>query len=877
MIDRPLISPANGIAGAGSGVTSFNVDTAYSETNADGSMDIYLDESPTEQQAIAQSSFEANLAELLDESSLMHISNDLQFVYQEDKQSRREWEEGLAKGMDLLGIKDQERSTPWQGACGVTHPMILEAAVRFQSKTITRMFPPTGPADAHVMGASNEAKIQQAKRVANDLNYWLTQKMMEFRDETEQLLFAIPIDGSGFKKVFFDPILKRPVSQYVPAHDFVMPYGFPNLETTPRYTHVIKKAYGDILHLQASGFYRSIPLQRGVVHREQLDEKIDELSGMSPSYAQNELLTLWEVSTNLMIEGESRPYVVTLETDGNKVLSIYRNWRKDDPLFAKIVSFVHYRYVPWKGPYGLGLLHLIGGIGHSATSILRQLVDAGTLSNLPGGMKSRQLRIQGNNDPIHPGEWRDVDVPAGKISESIFPMPYKEPSNVLFQLLQMMVQEGKSFASIAELDISTNTQQAPVGTVLALIERATEVITAVQSRMHIALARELVLVAEIIRDNTAPQYDYDPPNGLPRSIKEFDYREPMSIIPVSDPAASTMAQRVLQYQAAIQLSAQAPQLYDLPLLHRSMLEVLGIDNADQVVPDKTAAQPMDPVSENMALMTSKPVKAFEWQNHQAHINTHMSAMNDPSLKAAIGQNPLGPSIVQAAWAHVQEHMAYAYRQQIEQKLGTPLPPLGEKLPPEVESQLSTLVAAAAQKLLQANMSQAQQQAAQQQMQDPIMQQQQAELQIRAQQVQQRGVADQQRNQLEQARTQQRGAIEAAKIQSQERMKGLEIAAENMRHNATEIAESHRAHMGEHAETTRALMQSRVDQHGNLIDHHDNQTKAALEAAKALRDAEQAQNRQPPTGAQGLAAVSPPFVTVPASRAAREARQAENRP
>lgn len=848
MIDRPLVTLATGIAGVGSGVTSFNVDTAYSEMNDDGSMDVYFDESPTEQEAIANSEFDANLAELLDESTLMHISNDLQFVFQEDKLSRKEWEDGLAKGMDLLGIKDQERSTPWQGACGVTHPMILEAAVRFQSKTITRMFPPTGPADAHVMGASNEAKIQQAKRVANDLNFWLTQKMMEFRDETEQLLFAIPIDGSGFKKVYFDPILKRPVSQFVPANDFVMPYGFPNLETTPRYTHVLRKAYGDVLHLQATGFYRPIPLQRGVVQREQLEEKIDTLSGMSPSYAQNELLTLWEVSTNLMIEGESRPYVVTLETDSNKILSIYRNWLEADPLFAKIVSFVHYRYVPWKGAYGLGLLHLIGGIGHSATSILRQLVDAGTLSNLPGGMKSRQLRIQGENSPIHPGEWRDVDVPAGKISESIFAMPYKEPSSVLFELLKMLVDEGKSFASIAELDISTNTQQAPVGTVLALIERATEVITAVQSRMHIALARELNLIAEIIRDNTGQDYDYDPPNGLPRSIKQFDYREPMSIIPVSDPAASTMAQRVMQYQAAIQLSAQAPQLYDLPLLHRSMLEVLGIDAADQIVPDKTAAQPLDPVAENMALMTSKPVKAFEWQNHQAHINTHMAAMNDPSLKAAIGQNPLGPSIVQAAWAHVQEHMAYAYRQQIEQHLGTPLPPLGEKLPPEVEAQLSTLVAAAAQKLQQANQAQAQQQQAQQQMQDPIMQQQQAELQIRAQQVQQRGQSDQQRNQLEQVRIQQKGAIEAAKIQSQERMKDMEIAAENMRHHTSEIADTHRAMMDQHADTTRALMQSRVDQHKNLIAHHHNMAGHALDAAKALKEAEQQQ------AMQGIAAV-----------------------
>jgi hypothetical protein len=839
MIDRPLVTPfpATGLGAAGLDVAPLDIPTnAYTLPREDGSVDVYLggDHERDQQYDLSLAPFESNLAELLDEQTLGRISADLQFAVQEDRTSRKEWEDALTKGMDLLGIKDEDRQDPWPGACGVVHPMILEAAVRFQSKSITRLFPATGPASAKVLGESNTAKIQQAKRVADDLNYWLTEKMLEYRDETEQLLFAVPIDGSAFKKIYYDPLLKRPVAQFVAANDFLMPYGFPNLESCPRYTHVMKKAFGEVEALQSTGFYRKITLLRNAPAREydRLEEKLSQISGWSPSYTQNELLTLWETSTNLTIEGDPRPYVVTLDADSLQILAVRRNWRNGDPEFSKILSYIHYRYVPWKGPYGLGLIHLIGGIGHSSTSILRQLVDAGTLSNLPGGLKSRQLRIKGENDPIHPGEWRDVDIPAGKIGESIFPMPYKEPSAVLFQLLQMLVDEGKSFASIAELDINTSAQNAPVGTVLALIERATEVITAVQSRMHIALARELALIAEIIRDNTPEEYDYDPPGGLPRSIKAYDYGEQISIQPVSDPSASTMAQRVMQYQAAIQLSAQAPQLYDLPLLHRSMLEVLGIDNADQVVPDKTAAEPMDPVAENMALVTSKPVKAFSWQNHQAHINCHTAFLNDPGLKAALGQNPLGPSIIQAIWAHLNEHLAYTYHDQIEQKLGAQLPPVGEKLPPEVEAQLSQLVAAAAQKLLQQNQAQAQQQQQQQQAQDPILQQQQAELQLRAQEIQQRGASDQAKLQLEAVRTQQKGQIEAAKIASEERRTQMQVDAENQRHAATEVAESHRAHAGQLAETTRHLMSTRVDRMKDA-------EASGLAHAKAQADAQQA--------------------------------------
>jgi len=824
MFDRPLVTP-NGHAPSGLGTTAVGLadplTSATHEVLPDGRIAVYMGDDSRERPLLADAPFDANLAEYLPESMLQTISNDLRFAVDEDKSSRQDWEDGLSKGMDLLGIKDEERSMPWPGACGVVHPMVLEAAVRFQSKTITRLFPPDGPASAKVIGESDEKKIQQAKRVANDLNYWLTERMLEYRDETEQLLFALPVDGSAFKKIFFDPLLKRPVAQFVPANDFIMPYGFPNLETCPRYTHEIKKAYGDILQLQEEGFYRDVRLNRSPVELDRMEEKVTQLSGVSPSYTRNELLTLWEVTTDLIIEdNHARPYVVTLEHDSNRILSIYRNWREGDEEYAKVLSFIHYRYVPWKGPYGLGLIHLIGGIGHSTTSILRQLVDAGTLSNLPGGLKARTLRIKGDNDPIQPGEFRDVDVPAGKILDSIAFLPYKEPSAVLFQLLQMLVDEGKSFASIAELDINTS-QNAPVGTMLALIERATEVITAVQSRMHIALARELALVAEIIRDHTAPEYDYDPPNHLPRSIKQEDYHQDVSIIPVSDPAASTMAQRVMEYQSALQLSSQAPQLYNLPLLHRSMLEVLGIDNADQIVPDKTAADPMDPVSENMALLTSKPVKAFEWQDHQSHITVHMSLLNDPKMKQALAQNPLAPSIQSATFAHLNEHLAFQYHQEIEQQMGAPLPPVGSKLPPEVEEQLSTLVAAAAQKLLGVNQQAQQAQQNQQAQQDPVMQLQQKELELRQQEVQQKGQDAQAKLQLENVRTQQKGQIESAKIASNMQRTQMEIDAENQRHGITEIAESHRQHVGEHAETTRHLMTTRVDREKNAQDAAQN--------------------------------------------------------
>jgi len=806
VIDRPLVTPPGGLNGLAAAVPIDPLlDGATSRMLDDGTLEVTLGGEPAKAPRIEDAPFSSNLAEFLPETVLQSIASSLRAAIQEDQSSRKDWEDALAKGMDLLGIKIEDRSEPWKGACGVVQPMILEAAVRFQSKAVTRLFPPEGPAFAKIIGESDELKIQAAKRVATDINWWLLERMPEFRDEVEQMLFALPVDGSAFKKVFYDQLLDRPMSQFVPANDFLMPYGFPNLESCPRYTHVMKKPLNEMIVLQRQGFYRDIMLNQGPPDPSTVEQKVIRLSGIEPSYTKADLVTLWETTTDLAIEHDQiSSYVVTMESDSSQVLSIYRNWREDDPKRSKVMSFTHYKYVPWRGAYGLGLIHLIGGIAKGTTSILRQLVDAGTLANLPGGLKSRQLRIKGSDDPIHPGEWRDADVPAGRIADSIYTLPYKEPSSVLFQLLEMLIDQGKSFASIADLDLSSATQNAPVGTMLALIERATEVVAAVYSRVHTALGRELALIAEIIRDHTPPEYEYPPANNVPRSNKARDYAQLINIVPVSDPAASTMAQRVMTYQSALQLSAQAPQLYNLPLLHRSMLEVLGVDNANEIVPDKSSISPMDPVSENMAIITSKPVKAFEWQDHESHLAVHNALSDDPKMTEALQQNPLASSIQSAGAAHIAEHLAFSYRKQIEQQMGVPLPPLDTHLPPEVENQLSSLLAQAAQKVLAASKAEAQAKQNQQAQQDPVVQQAQAELQLKARAQQQKTQTDQAKLQLEGARIAQKTQTEQAKLASQERITAAQIQGENLRHGITESAETDRVRTSEHAENIRHM-------------------------------------------------------------------------
>ena len=687
--------------------------------------------------------FNMNLAEDMDEGALDSMAGDLAGDIENDKNSRKDWEKAYVEGLKLLGLQYEERTEPWNGACGVFHPMITEAVVRFQSEAIMETFPAQGPVRTKILGKQTPDKQAASVRVENDLNYELTEVMREFRPEHERMLWSLPATGSAFKKVYFDPSLDRQVSMFIPAEDIILPYGATDLDTCYRVTHVMRKTENEIRKLQQAGFYRDIELPDTDKTQTNIQKAKDKETGFSD--LNDDRYTILECHVDLNLPGYedkdddgeetgiALPYVVTLIKGTNDVLAIRRNWKEDDTLRLKRQHFVHYQYIPGFGAYGFGLFHLIGGYAKSATSIIRQLVDAGTLSNLPGGLKSRGLRIKGDDTPIAPGEWRDADVGSGNIRDSILPLPYKEPSMVLSGLLDKIVDEGRRFAATADMKVSDMSAQAPVGTTLALLERQLKVMSAVQARMHYSFKQELNLLADIIKDYTDPDYDYDPDSDAPRKAKREDYAH-IDIIPVSDPNAATMSQRVVQYQAVIQMAQMAPEIYDLPKLHRGMLEVLGIKDADKLVPLPDDQKPRDPVAENMAVLKSEPVKAFFYQDHQAHIQVHMSAMQDPVVMQLMGQNPKAPQLQAAMMAHIAEHVGYAYRQQIEQQLGMPLPPEDEKLPPEIEVQLSGMMAQAAQQVLQQNQAQVAQQQAQQQSQDPLIQMQQQELQIKMQEL-----------------------------------------------------------------------------------------------------------------------------------------------
>jgi len=687
--------------------------------------------------------FGKNLAEDMDEGALSKLAGDLDGDIDNDRNSRKDWEKAYTEGLKLLGLQYEERTEPWNGACGVFHPMITEAVVRFQSETITEQFPAQGPVRTKILGRETPEKQEAAVRVEADMNYELTEVMREFRPEHERMLWSLPATGSAFKKVYFDPNLGRQVSMFIPAEDIILPYGTTDLDTCYRLTHVMRKTKNEIIKLQQAGFYRDIELPDPSKEQDNIKKAKDKETGFSD--LNDDRYTLYECHVDLVLEGDEdkddngeptgvmKPYVVTLIKGSNDVLSIRRNWEQDDPLCLKRQHFVHYQYIPGFGAYGFGLFHLIGGYARSATSIMRQLVDAGTLSNLPGGLKTRGMRIKGDDTPIAPGEWRDVDIASGALRDSILPLPYKEPSVVLSGLMDKIVEEGRRFAATADMNVSDMSAQAPVGTTLALLERQLKVMSAVQARLHYTFKQELRLLAAIIRDYTEPNYDYDPEDA-PRRAKQSDY-DHIDIIPVSDPNAATMSQRVVQYQAVIQMAQMAPDIYDLPQLHRNMLEVLGIKDADKLVPLPDDQKPKDPVSENMAALRMEPLKAFFYQDHESHIKVHMMAMQDPTVMQLIGQNPKASQIQAAMMAHVAEHVGYAYRQKIEQQMGMPLPPEGEKMSPEIEMALSSMMAQAAQQVLQQNQAQAAQQQAQQQAQDPVLQMQQQELQLRQQEVQ----------------------------------------------------------------------------------------------------------------------------------------------
>jgi hypothetical protein len=724
--------------------------------------------------------FYNNIAEDIDESELQSLGAELLAYVQDDLDSRKDWEKTYKEGLVLLGLKYEERTEPWDGACGVFHPMITEAVVRFQSETIMETFPAQGPVKTKIIGKDTRKKEEAAARVKEDMNYELTERMPEFRMEHERMLWNLPATGSAFKKVYFDPSLQRQTSVFVPAEDIIVAYGTVSMESAERVTHRMYKTSNEIRKLQVAGFYRDIELGEPSKLKNELQEKKDKESGMSS--INDDRYALYEIHANLDLPGYEDmeddeptgiaiPYVITVLDGTNDILSIRRNYYEDDDTKKRRDHFVHYVYIPGFGFYGFGLFHLIGGFAKSATSIMRQLVDAGTLSNLPGGLKSRGLRIKGDDTPIAPGEFRDVDVGAGALRDNILPLPYKEPSATLYQLLGTIVEEGRRFAATADMKISDMSAQAPVGTTLALLERMLKVMSAVQARVHYAFKHELKLLSVIIRDYTDDDYDYDPASG-PRVAKRADY-DMVEIIPVSDPNAATMSQRVVQYQAVIQLAQMAPQVYDIPALHRQMLEVLGIRNANKLVPLEDDQTPKDPITENMNALKLKPMKAFMYQDHTAHIQTHMNMMNDPAVAAFIGQNPQASLIVGALQAHIAEHLGYQYRRQVQDAIGTPLPGPEEKIPEAMEVQISKMVAEGSQIVLAQSLQAKAQQQALQNAQDPIMMAEMQKLQIQQAEVQRKAQKDQADTQIKMLQLQ----LDQLKAQQQAELDGARLGVE----------------------------------------------------------------------------------------------------
>ena len=678
--------------------------------------------------------FDANLAEEMDEGELQKLASDLIELVDADIGSRKDWVEMYVKGLDVLGMKYEERTEPWLGACGVFSTVLTEAAVRFQSETIIETFPAQGPVKTEIIGAIDKLKEEAAERVREDMNYQLTEVMSEYRPEHEKMLYSLGLAGSAFKKVYFDPSLNRQIAVFIPAEDIIIPYGASSLKTSDRVAHIMRKTKNDMKKLQVAGFYRDVELGEPQVIHTDIEKKKAEDQGFT--LTDDDRYQILELHVDYDLPGYededeiALPYVVTIDRGTNKVLAIRRNWNPDDKRKLKRDHFVQYTYIPGFGAYGLGLIHLIGGYARAGTSIIRQLVDAGTLANLPGGLKARGLRIKGDDTPINPGEFRDVDVPSGAVKDNIMMLPYKEPSQVLLALLNQITDEGKRLGSIADMNISDMSANAPVGTTLALLERQLKTMSAVQARVHYSMKQEFKLLRDIIRDYTPDQYSFDPSSG-DRMAKQEDY-DMVDVIPVSDPNSATMAQRIMQYQAVMQLAQQAPQIYDLPILHRQMIEVLGVKNAEKLVPTDDDMTPRDPVSENMAFLNGKPTKAFIYQDHDAHISVHTSLMQDPLIMAQVGQNPQAQKMMAEIQAHLSEHLAFAYRKKVEEQLGVPLPPPDEPMPEEAEVMLSRLVAQGAQQVLAASKGQAAQQQAQQMAQDPVMQMQQEELKIRKQ-------------------------------------------------------------------------------------------------------------------------------------------------
>jgi len=729
MIDSALYQAPQGLGS----LPDENVEIEIEEEKEDPSDGVTIDLDPRQSEE-KDDEFDSNLAEHIDDGTLASIGYDLVSEVESDINSRKDWVEMFVRGLEVLGMKYEERTEPWNGACGVFSTILTEAAVRFQSETILETFPAAGPVKTEIMGAINKLKEDAAERVRQDMNYQLTDVMHEYRPEHERMLFNLGLAGSAFKKVYYDPSLGRQTAIFVPAEDVIIPYGSSGARTSERVTHIMRKTKNEIKKLQVAGFYVDVDLGEPVQIHTDVEKKKAEDQGYSVT--DDDRYQMFEIQVDYDLpgfedeDGIALPYIITIDRGTNKVLSIYRNWKKTDKKRLKRQHFVQYDYIPGFGAYGFGYIHLIGGYARAGTSLIRQLIDAGTLSNLPGGLKSRGLRVKGDDTPIAPGEFRDVDVPSGSIKDNIMTLPYKEPSQVLSGLLDKITEEGRRLGSIADMNVSDMSANSPVGTTLALLERQLKTMSAVQARVHYSMKQEFKLLKDIIRDFSPKEYEYVPDGGE-RKAKKEDY-DIVEVIPVSDPNSSTMAQRIMQYQAVIQLSQQAPQIYNLPQLHRQMIEVLGIKNADKLVPTEDDQHPRDPVSENMAFLNGKPTKAFIYQDHDAHIAVHTALLQDPLMAAQIGQNPQAQTMQAAIQSHIAEHLAFAYRKKIEDAYGAQLPAPDQDMPPEMELQLSRLVAQASQQVLQQSKSQAAQQQAQQQAQDPLIQMQQQELQLEAQ-------------------------------------------------------------------------------------------------------------------------------------------------
>ena len=782
MMDKGLYSAPQGIEQLqDSDMPDFEIESDAINELPDGSVEVTL-EKESVMLGDADGEFDENLAENMEEDALTLLASELIEEVEADINSRKDWAETYVRGLEVLGFKYEQRTEPWDDACGVYSTVLAEAAIRFQAETMSETFPASGPVKTKIIGAIDKVKEDAARRVQNDMNYKLTEEMVEYRSEHERMLYSLGLAGSSFKKVYFDPTLGRQASVYISAEDVIVPYGAAHIQSAERVTHVMRKTENEMAKLQAAGFYREVDLGEPQSFFTDIEKKKAEEGGYT--LTDDNRYTVYEIHADLVIEGIdedkdldtqlAKPYVVTIEVGTENILSIRRNWDPKDDLKLKENHFVHYVYIPGFGFYGLGLIHIIGGYARAGTSIIRQLVDAGTLSNLPGGLKSRGLRIKGDDTPIGPGEFKDVDIPSGALKDNIMLLPYKEPSQVLASLLQTITEEGRRLGAISDMNVSDMSANAPVGTTLAILERTLKPMAAVMARVHFAMKMEFKLLKDIIRDYTPKEYDYKPDIDEDRKTKQADY-DMVEVIPVSDPNATTMAQRIVQYQAAFQMAQSAPNIYDMPYLHRQMIEILGVKNVDKIIPNSADPKPKDPISENMAVLVNKPVKAFIYQDHKAHIATHTAFMQDPIIAQTIGQNPQAAQIMGALQAHIAEHLAFDYRVRIEEQLGATLPAPDEEMPEEMEVQLSRLVADAGRQLTQTSQQEAAQQQAQQQAQDPLFQLEQAKLQIQQQEQQRKANKDQidatiaaQKLQLDKERVQIEASKEGMRVNAQER-------------------------------------------------------------------------------------------------------------